>query len=161
MFEQAGVMPLHAMKMGQESFGKSIPVREADKAGKSFQAVAIGWQRMGLLIVDHLQPMLNRTQETISDREIIPRLVIDPAAMGERRERGHRFPPPQGGIAAARNQLLSLDEKFDLADAAAAELNVVPLNGDLAVAAIGMNLPLHVVNVGDRSEVEIFAPNEG
>ena len=64
------------------------------------------------------------------------------------------------GIAAARDQLLGLREKFDLADAAAAELDVVAFDRDLAMAAIGVDLPLHGVHVGDRGEVEIFAPDE-
>src|SRR5207244_11777279 len=32
---------------------------------------------------------------------------------------------------------------------------------DLIMAAIGVVLPLHRVHVGNRREVEIFAPNEG
>ena len=53
------------------------------------------------------------------------------------------------------------DEKFDLADAAASELDVVALDRDLAMAAIGVDLALHGVDVGDRGEIEIFAPDEG
>ena len=43
----------------------------------------------------------------------------------------------QLGIAAAGDQLLGLDEELDLADAAAAELDVVAGDRDLAVAADG------------------------
>ncbi len=64
-------------------------------------------------------------------------------------------------IAPAGDQLLGLREEFDLANAAAAELDVVAFDRDLAVAAIGVDLPLHGVHVGDRGEVEIFAPHEG
>ena len=64
-------------------------------------------------------------------------------------------------MAAADDELLGLDEELDLADAAAAELDVVALDRDLVVAPIGVDLPLHRVDVGDRGEVEILAPDEG
>ena len=63
-------------------------------------------------------------------------------------------------MAAAGDQLLGLHEELDLADAAAAELDVVAFDRDLVVAAIGVDLPLHRVDVGDRGEVEILAPDE-
>ena len=37
---------------------------------------------------------------------------------------------------------------------------VESFDADLAMAAIGMDLPFHVVDVGDGSEVEILAPDE-
>ena len=64
-------------------------------------------------------------------------------------------------MAAAGDELLGLHEELDLADAAAAELDVVAFDRDLAMAAIGVDLPLHVVDVGDGGEVEILAPDEG
>ena len=81
--------------------------------------------------------------------------------MRERGEHGERLAAAQLRMAAAGDQLLRLHEELDLADAAAAELDVVALDRDLAVAAIGVDLPLHRVHVGDRGEVEIFAPDEG
>ena len=68
---------------------------------------------------------------------------------------------PELGVAAAGDELLGLGEELDIADAAAAELDVVPLDRDGAVALIGMHPPLHGVDVGDGREVEIFAPDEG
>ena len=64
-------------------------------------------------------------------------------------------------MAAAGDQLLGLHEELDLADAAAAELDVVAFDRDFAAAAIGLDLPLHRVDVGEGDEVEIFAPDEG
>ena len=63
-------------------------------------------------------------------------------------------------MTSAGNELLGLDEELDLADAAAAELDVVTFDRDLVVTAIGVDLPLHGVDIGDRGEVEIFAPDE-
>ena len=87
--------------------------------------------------------------------------AVDPAV---RRPACRAWPACRGRaarIAAAGDQLLGLREELDLADAAAAELDVVALDRDLAVPAIGVDLPLHRVHVGDGGEVEIFAPDEG
>jgi hypothetical protein len=56
--------------------------------------------------------------------------------------------------------LLRLDEELDLANAAAAELDIVPLNRDCVVAPIRMYLALHRMHVGDCREIEIFTPDE-
>src|SRR5206468_8366869 len=63
-------------------------------------------------------------------------------------------------MPAAGNQLLGLGEKFDFADTTTPDLDVVTLDRDLALAAIGLHLPLHVVNVGKGCEVEMLAPDE-
>ena len=63
-------------------------------------------------------------------------------------------------MPAAGDELLGLDEELDLADAAAAELDVVAFDRDLVVAAVGVDLALHRLDVGDRRVVEIFAPDE-
>jgi len=57
--------------------------------------------------------------------------------------------------------LLCLREELHLTDAAAAELDVVAFHRDLAVPAIGIDLALHGVDVGDRGKIEILAPHEG
>ncbi len=62
--------------------------------------------------------------------------------------------------AAAGDQLLRLDEEFDLADAAAAELDVVALDRNRAVALMRMDLPLDRMDIGDRRVVEVFAKDE-
>src|SRR5262245_20040786 len=80
--------------------------------------------------------------------------------MRQRFEHVEGAPSAQLRMATARHQLLGLDEELDLTDAATAKLDVVPLDRDLVMAAIGMDLPFHGVNVGDRGEVEIFAPDE-
>jgi hypothetical protein len=58
------------------------------------------------------------------------------------------------------NQLLRLHEEFDLANAAAPELDVVAGHGHKLVPPHRMDLALHRVNVGDRGVVEIFAPDK-
>ena len=78
-------------------------------------------------------------------------------SVGERRQ---RVAAAQLGMAAAGDELLGLHEELDLADAAAPELDVVALDRDVLVAAVGVDLLLHRLDVGDRREVEILAPDE-
>ncbi len=64
-------------------------------------------------------------------------------------------------MTSAGNELLRLHEELDLADAAAAELDIVPFNRDFAVPPVGVDLLLHRVDIGDRGVIEILAPDEG
>ena len=116
---------------------------------------------MGLLVRDHLQAVFGPPQEQISRFQLAPRLVTDPLPFGKRGERRQRAAVAQFRMTAARDQLLGLDEEFDLADAAAPELDVVAGDRDLAMAAIGVDLPLHRMDVGERGEIHVFAPHEG
>src|SRR5262245_39239631 len=58
------------------------------------------------------------------------------------------------GLPATGDQLLCLREKFDLANATTAEFQVLARDCDRPDLVVGMDLPLHRVNVGDRREVE-------
>src|SRR5579862_5909152 len=104
--------------------------------------------------------MLDASQKIVSRGERVARLGVDPAAVGQRRKRGHRLATAQLAVAAAGDELLGLGEELDLADAAAAKLDVMALDRDLAMAAIGVDLLLHRMHVGDGGVVEVFAPNK-
>src|SRR5580704_4020565 len=103
--------------------------------------------------------MLDFAQEQVGAFEIVVRRGVDPAAFRQRPQRHQRLAAAQLRVTAAGDELLGLDEEFDLADAAAAELDVVALDRDLAMTAIGLNLPLHLVNIAERGEIEILAPD--
>ena len=64
-------------------------------------------------------------------------------------------------IAAAEDQLLRLGEEFDLADAAASELDIVAGDRDARVPAMAVNLALDGVDVLDGGVVQALAPDEG
>ena len=158
--EQPDIVLLDLVQMDQQGVGEIVAILETEKAREFAERRAIGRQGMGLLVGHHLQAMLDAAQKIVSRGERVARLGIDPAAVGERRKRGDRLAAAQLAVAAAGDELLGLGEKLDLADAAAAELDVVALDRDLAVAAIGVDLLLHGVHVGDGGVVEIFAPDE-
>ena len=105
--------------------------------------------------------MLDLAQDEIGRGEVFHRAARHLAVGAEFGEHFERARAAQVRPLAAENQLLGLDEKLDLANAAASELDVVARNSDLGVAAHGMDLPLHRVDVGKRRIIEIFAPDEG
>src|SRR5262249_6899848 len=58
------------------------------------------------------------------------------------------------------DQLLGLREELDFADAAAAGLDVMALDGDSSATSVSVDLPLDGVDVLDRSKIEVLAPDE-
>src|SRR5208282_1063275 len=111
--------------MREKNFGEIVAILAAEKPGKMAERIGIGRQRVGLLIGHHLQAMLDAAQKIISRRELIARGGVDPAAGGERGKRRHGLAAAQFAMAAAGDELLRLRKKLDLANAAAAQLDVV------------------------------------
>ncbi len=124
--------------------------------------LAVGFrQRVGLLVLDHLQAVLELAQNSDRLRSRSARRFIGyEPARAQRLDRLERAGRAQIGIAPAEDELLRLREEFDLADAAAPELDVVARDRDRAVAAMGVNLPLDGMDVLDRGVIEIAPPDE-
>ncbi len=137
------------------------PVGKAGEAGEGVELGRIGRQALGLLVAHHLEPVLDGAQEGVGCSEFVARLLRDPAIVVEARQHRDGGAPAQDRAPSAEDELLGLHEELDLADAAAAELDVVTGDGERLVAAHGVDLALHRVHVGDRREVEILAPDEG
>ena len=141
--------------------GEGVEPRIAAEHGEALKLGPIERQTLRLFIRLHLQPVFDAAQEEIGVGEVLLRLGGNPivgaelAQHVERARAAHLRPP------AAEDQLLRLHEELDLADAAAAELDVMSGHDDAVVAANCMNLTLHRMDVGDRRVVEIFAPDEG
>ena len=160
-FEQLGVMALHGAQDRQRARLERRLVREAHEAGDIGALGGILGQAMGLLVGDHLDAVLQRAQIDIGLAQIAFGLHADHVCGCEGAQRIQRPPRPQGRIATAEDELLGLGEELDLADAAPPQLHVVPGDGDRRAALGGMDLALDRVDVLDRREVEIFAPDEG
>src|SRR3546814_156984 len=86
---------------------------------------ALHRQAVRLLILDHLEPVLNPPQHRIMIGQ--PRRDVggDPSRLCKRRERVDRRGCAQRRLAATVDELMHLREEFDLADAAAPALEVV------------------------------------
>ena len=91
---------------------------------------------------------------------LVRSLVVDPTGLLQCPHGLAGAALAQFGIAAAGDQLLRLDEKFNVSDAAAADLDVVPFDGDGVVAAVAVDLALDGVHVFDRREIQVTAPDE-
>src|SRR5665647_186425 len=57
--EQTSVMALHFFEMADQDLGKGIAAGESKKPREPFEIVALGRQRLGLFVIDHLQPVLD------------------------------------------------------------------------------------------------------
>ena len=125
-------MPLDRAQVRQQRRGELVAVLEAEKSGKLGKCLALRRQRMRLLIRHHLQTMLDAAQEIVRRRQFVAGRVVDPAAGGERAGVATVERPRRPGCRPPSNELLGLHEELDLADAAAAELDIVPLDRNLA-----------------------------
>src|SRR5437588_4528688 len=123
--EKIGIVPLHVAQVAEQCIGKVFAAGEAAKPRKIFKPRSIARHRMGLLVRNHLQAVLDLSQEPVGGAEIGVRLGIDPTAAMQRIERGQRRSRAQLGMTSSCDELLCLDEELDLADAAAAKLDVV------------------------------------
>ncbi len=115
---------------------------------------------MGLLVAHHLDPVLDVAQEPVGGYQLLAGFFIDPFGSHQRPQHRLGRLQPQLGRAPAGDQLLRLDEELDLADAAAAKLDVMAFHGDFAMALVRMDLALDRMDVGNRRIVEIFAEDE-
>src|SRR5690606_37453842 len=121
--------------------------------------IAFGDQ-VGLFVIDHLQPVFHLAQKAIGRLELRPAFGLDlaKAFQGGKRLEGCR--DLQGPLATAGDQLMDLGEEFHLADTAAAELHVLPRDGDLAVAVMAVNLSLDAMDILNRGEIQMPPPDE-
>src|SRR5262245_57195286 len=135
--------------------------RVAAKLCKVSECQLVLRKALRLLVGNHLQAVLNCAQKKIRTAQVGNRLAGNPALFAEFIEHIERPPAPQTRPLAAKDQLLGLDKKFYLPNAAAPEFKVVTRHGNFFVAANRVNLALHRRNVRDRGVIKIFPPDKG
>src|SRR5262249_48994049 len=146
LLEQPAVVILDATEMKQQRIRELLGTLVAGEAGESLQFEVTLGQRVRLLVVDHLQAMLDDAQETIGLDHVFGDLERRAAGARERAQRVAGAARAQTRVAAPEDQLLGLRKEFDLANAAAPELHIVTGDGDIAGAAMGVDLPLDRVD---------------
>ena len=154
-------MQLHTRHLPDDRIGKIRERCVTAEACESLQLLRVRRQALCLFIGDHLQPMFDGAQEGVSRRQVVHCILRDPAIGGQTHQHVQRARATQLRTPSAKNQLLCLDEELDLANAAASELHIMSRDSDFRMAAHGMDLPLHRVDVGNGRIIEIFAPDEG
>jgi hypothetical protein len=115
---------------------------------------------MRLLILDHLQPMLDAAERRIMIRKARRIVGLDPPRRGERRECVDRRGNAQRRIAAAIDQLMHLREKFDLANAAAPTLQVEAGAECLTLREMVADPVAHRADFLELAKIEAAAPDE-
>ena len=143
-----------------EVLGEGLQPPVAAELGETRERRSLERQPLRLLVGDHLQPMLDTTQDHIGLAQVLDRFAVHPSFGAEFTQHVERARTAHLRAAAAEDKLLSLNKELDLANAAAPQLEVMAGHDDAVVAAHGMDLALHRVNVGDRGVVEILAPDE-
>ncbi len=149
---------LHALAMGFELAREILPARMAHRFGDERSMLVIARQRLGLLVVVVLQPVLEAAKERVGAAQLGRPRGIDEAALGDPAQRAAGGSRAQSRVAPAAHHLVELHDELDLADAAAADLDVVRL------AAPGGGLGDARVQLAQRVEhavVEIAAIDEG
>ena len=153
-------MALDALELVPDRLGQRVAVGVAHERREALDLIGAGRQAVGLLVGDHLQAMLDPAQEPVGADQLIRDRGLQPAVRDQGAERVAGRGRAHLRHPAAQDQLLGLDEELDLADAAAADLDVVARHPDRAVAAVGVDLALDRVDVADRGVVEVAAPQE-
>ena len=82
MLEQLGIVVLHRAELRHQRGRKCVAPLIAEKAGKMLHTAAVGRQRMGLLIGDHLQAVLDFAKKAIRGTQLSAAHVIDPRTSG-------------------------------------------------------------------------------
>ena len=159
--EQRRVLALDRRDMAVEPVLERADGGEGHERGDACHAGRAVGQAVRLPVVHHLQPVLHAALEGVCRAKVRRRAGFDMPCRDERLQRLQRAAPAQARIAAAPKKLLRLHEEFDLTDAAAAELDIVPFQAGPACAARGVDLLLDRPDVLRRSEVQMAAPDEG
>ena len=149
VLEQQPVMVRHqaaaALEFRRERRRRGV----AAEAGEAFQRLLSSGDRVRLRVVEHLQAVLDAAQKGVGGGEVVGGVAADEALQPQAPQHRHGARTAQHRPLAAEDQLLGLHEELDVADAAAAELDVVAADGDLAAALGRVDLALHRVNVSD------------
>ena len=159
--EQFAVVVLHAIEGRPVCGFKGLPVGKTHQLGDDPDPLFALGHHMGLLVAQHLQPVLDGAQEPVGFGQLARCRFGNPAGPRQRRQRLGRRPDAQRLVAATGDQLLGLREELDLANTTAPELDVVAGDPRRADILGDVDLALHGLDVGDGREVQMLSPDVG
>ena len=119
----------------------------------------IGGEVVSLKVVNDLQPVLQPPQEPVRVGERVCVRLRHIPLFREHRERAERVRLPQHRIAPAVHDLQQLDRELNVADPAAAPLDLGELLA--APADILLQTDLGAPDVVDRADAELLRVDEG
>jgi hypothetical protein len=115
---------------------------------------------MGLRVIDHLHPVLDRPQKPIGTGKLVRVAGVQVAGRNESGDGIERCGRAHGSIAAAVDHLLNLDEELDFADAAAPALEVEAWANLGTLCKMIPDAGRDLAHFLDHSKIERAAPNE-
>src|SRR5262249_34696345 len=104
---------------------RRLPIARAQRECEASATGLVFGQLVGLLVIPLLQAILDHAQIAIRRPERGDRFALQEALPDEQRQHAAQLATLQSTVAAAANQLESLHDEFDLANAAGTELDVV------------------------------------
>ena len=137
LLEQPRVVAFDAMQRGQQRVLERHRIGIAQESRDGCNAGLVGRHAMGLLVVDHLQAMLDLAQEAVGLDQLIGGTGRNMAGGGQCPQCLTGATQPERRIATAKDQLLGLGKEFDLPNAAAPQLDVVAQDLDRTATAMG------------------------
>ena len=156
--EQALVDPADEVRRAVVLGLQRVGAGEPERARQGGARVPVGREVVGLEVAHHLEPVLQPAQEPVGVGERLGVLVRHVALVRERGERVERVRIAQALVAPAVDDLEELHGELDVADAAAAALDL----GELLAAAPDVLLEpdLRAADVVDRGLVEVLRVDE-
>ena len=112
---QGALAATHGLVEGGRGRGGGT-IGEAEHAGQTPAGGGVGGQRMGLFLLDQLQPVFHRAQESIGVGQDGTVLTAHVAGSGQLVQRTKGGPVPDGGVMVAVDELEQLDGEFHVAD---------------------------------------------
>ena len=149
---------MHAVTVAVEHAFQRGELVEAQAPRQGAQSALGARQTVGLLTLGHLQAVLDVAQEDIGRGKVALDVGLNEAVRPELLQRGQRMPGPQRRLVAAVQQQEYLREQLDLADAAAAFLDVAVQVAVARVFPIGARLV--APKLLDGGMVQILAVDE-
>ena len=143
------IVMLDGFQGGYELPAKFIPAwvpKEHRQSVHTFRSCRNG---VGLLVVNHLDSMLDPAEQPVGCRQLIGDLSGNSAKRGKERQHAQRSLPPEFGDLTAPDQLMRLGQEFDLPNPPLAEFDVLTLDRDPAASLAGIDLSLDRLDVPD------------
>src|SRR5258706_89985 len=117
----------HPLAMRIDGGRERVVIGEVHRLGDRRAMFGLARQRLGLLVVVVLQPVLEPAKEIVGPREVLRPRGLDQPALGEGAQRRAGRREAQARVAPAADHLEELHGELDLANAPGADLDIVGL----------------------------------
>ena len=153
----------HELAVGVQLAQEIAGAAKAQGAGDPVEVGVVGRQHVGLLVVQVLDAVFDPAQEHVGAGQRVGGVAGHQAGARQALERFQRGARAQFGKLAAAHHLQQLHREFDLADAAARQLDVVgPLGpAGAALAGVVANLLVQRAQRLEHAVVQVAAKHEG